>query len=338
MKKYSANGKGTGKLGGSVFVINHGVQIEREYNGEVSNPSTPAQVGQRARFKLASQVSAALENVIVIPRKGIQSPRNRFVQKNMPFFYGDSQGAQVTYENLQLTLGSIGIPAIQVERTNPNVLTLAMTMPVFKNVSYVAYSIFQKTDEGMLQYVDSVIQEANVDVPDALVDVHDPGGDLVIYAYGYRLKNAKAKAKYDNYRVASARDMATLIANRRLELSDVNFSGTRGTSLGAAETENVTPQAGEALLYLSTNFVGTINLYVDNQLVEEDASGVYSVRLGKVVKLVGIGNEIGGGRAGFDGWFNNGEQTPFSTSAEIEFTMDSMRDIIGRWHPWNGLE
>ena len=338
MKKYSANGKGTGKLGGSVFVINHGVQIEREYNGEVSNPSTPAQVSQRSRFKLASQVSAALENVIVIPRKGIQSPRNRFVQKNMPFFYGDSQGAQVTYENLQLTLGSIGIPAIQVERVESNKLTLAMTKPVFKNVSYVAYSIFQKTDEGMLQYIDSVIQEANVDVPDALVNVDDPGGDLVIYAYGYRLKNAKAKAKYDNYRIANAADMATLIANRRLEMSDVNFSGTRGTSLGAAETGNIVPADGEALLYLSTNFVGTISLYVENELVTEDASGVFNIRLGKRVRLVGLGNEIGDGRAGFDGWFNNGEQTPFSTDAQIEFVFDSMRDIIGRWHPWSGLE
>lgn len=338
MKKYSANGKGTGKLGGSVFVINHGVQIEREYNGVVSNPSTPAQVSQRARFKLASQVSAALENVIVIPRKGIQSPRNRFVQKNMSFFYGDSQGAQVTYENLQLTLGSIGLPAIDVNRIDPKKLVLNMRKPVFKNVSYVAYSIFQKTDEGMLQYIDSVIQEANVDVPDALVEIDDPGGDLVIYAYGYRLKNAKAKAKYDNYKVASALDMATLIANRRLEMSDVNFSGTRGTSLGAADIGNVVPEDGAALLYLSTNFLGTISLYVENELVTANANGVYAVTLGQQVRLVGLGEEIGDGRAGFDGWFNNGEQTPFSTASEVSFTMTSMRDIIGRWHPWNGLE
>lgn len=338
MKKYSANGKGTGKLGGSVFVINHGVQIEREYNGEVSNPSTPAQVGQRARFKLASQVSAALENVIVIPRKGIQSPRNRFVQKNMPFFYGDAEGAQVTYENLQLTLGAVGIPGIKVERIEANKMTLCLTSPVLKNVAYVAYSIFRKTDEEMLQYVDSVIQEVNVDVPDAFVEVDDPGGALVIYAYGYRLKNAKAKAKYDNYRVANARDMATLIANRRLEMSDVYFSGTRGTSLSSTDNGNVVAADNEALLYLSTNFNGTINLYLENQLVVQDASGVYNVQIGKQVKLVGIGNEIGGGRAGFDGWFNNGEQTPFSTDAELQFTMDSMRDIIGRWHPWSGLE
>lgn len=339
MKRYSANGKGSGKLGGSVYVINHGVQIEREYNGEVSNPNTPAQVGQRARFKLASQVSAALENVIVIPRKGIQSPRNRFVKRNMPFFYGGVEGAQVTYENLQLTLGSNGIPAIHVERTQGGELELELTEPVQMAVSYVAYCVFRKTDEGLLQLVASEIVKVDEDNVDADVTIADPGGDLVIYAYGYRMKTAKAKANYDNYRVSNATDMAKLIANRRLELSDVYFTATRGTSIADRESTNPQPGTDDVMLYLNTNGLGTIGLEVDGEAVAEVESGAFSVRKGSVVELTAKPAQLAGGDfAGFDGWFNNGEQTPFSMQTPYQFTITSMRDIIARWHPWGGLE
>ena len=57
MKIYSLDGKGSGKVGGSVYYVNRGVQVRREYTAAVTNPSTDAQVGQRSRFKLASQVS-----------------------------------------------------------------------------------------------------------------------------------------------------------------------------------------------------------------------------------------------------------------------------------------
>ena len=339
MKRYSANGKGSGKLGGSVYVINHGVQIEREYNGSVSNPSTNAQVAQRSRFKLASQVSAALENVIVIPRKGIQSPRNRFVKRNMPFFYGGVDGAQVTYENLQLTLGSTGIPAISVSRVQGDNLNLHLVAPVHESVSYVAYCVFRKTDEELLQLVASEIVEVNQDNTDADITIADPDGNLIVYAYGYRIKNAKAKAKYDNYKVSSATDVATLIANRRIELSDVYFSGTRGTSLAAGETESVIPDSGNVLLYLTGSVLGKIKLEVGDVVISQDASGVYEVTKGAHVKLTEIPNQLSSSNyAGFDGWFNNGEQTPFSYQAVIEFDINGMRDIVARWHPWSGLE
>lgn len=339
MKRYSANGKGSGKLGGSVYVINHGVQIEREYNGSVSNPSTSAQVGQRARFKLASQVSAALENVIVIPRKGIQSPRNRFVKRNMQFFYGGVEGAQVTYENLQLTLGSNGLPSIGLVRNNTQELEMTLTAPVVNSVSYVAYSVFQKTDEGLLQLMASEIVEINEDNVNGDVTISDPGGDLVVYAYGYRMKNAKAKAKYDNYRVSNATDMAKLIANRRIELSDVYFSATRGTSIADRESTNPQPGTDDVMLYLNTNGLGTIGLEVDGEPVAEVESGAFSVRKGSVVELTAKPALLPGGDfAGFDGWFNNGEQTPFSMANTYQFSATAMRDIVARWHPWSGLE
>ena len=339
MKVTSYRSKGSGKVGSSVYVINHGVLIEREYNSEVSNPNTPAQVGQRARFKLASQVSAALENVIVIPRKGIQSPRNRFVKRNMPFFYGGVEGAQVTYENLQLTLGSNGLPSIGLVRNNSGELEMTLTSPVVNSVSYVAYSVFRKTDEGLLQLMASEIVKIDEDNVNGDVTISDPGGDLVVYAYGYRMKTAKAKANYDNYRVSNATDMAKLIANRRIELSDVYFTATRGTSIADRESTNPQPGVDDVMLYLNTNGLGTIGLKVDGEDVAEVESGAFSVRKGSVVELTAKPAQLAGGDfAGFDGWFNNGEQTPFSMQTPYQFTITSMRDIIARWHPWGGLE
>lgn len=339
MKVTSYRSKGSGKVGSSVFVINHGVLIEREYNSEVSNPSTPAQVGQRARFKLASQVSAALENVIAIPRKGILSPRNRFVKRNMQFFYGGVDGAQVTYENLQLTLGSNGLPSIGLVRNNSGELEMTLTSPVVKSVSHVAYSVFRKTDEELLQLVASEIVDVNEDNVNGDVTIADPGGDLVVYAYGYRIKNAKAKAKYDNYRVSSATDMAKLIANRRIELSDVYFSATRGTSIADGDNDNPQPGPNNVMLYLSNNFLGKIKLEQNSEVISEDYTGAFVATKGAHIKLTQIPKELAGGDfAGFDGWFNNGEQTPFSMQTSIEFDITSMRDIVALWHPWGGLE
>ena len=257
----------------------------------------------------------------------------------MPFFYGGVDGAQVTYENLQLTLGSNGIPAIYVGRTQGGELELELMEPVNMSVSHVAYCIFRKTDEELLQLVASEIVPVNEDNVDGNIIINDPGGDLVIYAYGYRIKNAKAKAKYDNYHVSNAADMATLIANRRLELSDVYFSATRGTSIKVGESNNPTPDSGEVMLYLSNNFLGKIKLEQNSEVISEDYTGAFVATKGAHIKLTQIPKELAGGDfAGFDGWFNNGEQTPFSMQTSIEFDITSMRDIVALWHPWGGLE
>lgn len=83
MKQYSIIGKSTGRMGAAVFSVRKGVQIVRERPISVFNPSTPAQVAQRAKMKLASQASGVLESVIQPFTKaavGLQSARNVFVK------------------------------------------------------------------------------------------------------------------------------------------------------------------------------------------------------------------------------------------------------------------
>lgn len=334
MKLYSHNGKGTGKLGGSVYVINHGVQIEREYNGTISNPSTMPQVAQRSRFKLASQVSAALAPVIAIPRKGIQSPRNRFVKRNIGYFYGGPDGAQVTYENLQLTNGCIGLPSFFAAREVTDELRLAMDESVLASCDHVIYNVFKKTSEDQLELKKSVVVAVEEDNAEAIIDIDDIQGNLVIYAYGIRLKNARARATYGNYQVQTGVDFAKLIANRTIEMSDVQFTQTRGTSIGQGDQYSPQPGTGEVLFYFSTNGWGSIRVKIgtDNDIIITD--GYVPVPLGAVVNLTAVA-ESG---HGFRGWYNNGEQTPFATTTQLSIVAQEMRDLVARWNEWEGLE
>ena len=63
-KNTSLFGKVSGKIGAVVFSTSGGQTISREYNPHVSNPNTQAQIDQRARMKLMSQLSAALNQRI----------------------------------------------------------------------------------------------------------------------------------------------------------------------------------------------------------------------------------------------------------------------------------
>lgn len=334
MKLFSHNGKGTGKLGGSVYVINHGVQIEREYNGVISNPSTAPQVSQRSRFKLASQVSAALAPVIAIPRKGIQSPRNLFVKRNIGYFYGGPDGAQVTYENLQITQGCIGLPGFRAARELEGKITLSMQDSVLASCDHVIYSMFKKTSEDQLQLMNSVVVPIDNTNAEAIIDIDDVAGNLVFYAYGIRLKNSRARATYGNYQVQTGVDFAKLIANRTIEMSDVQFTQTRGTSLGQGDEESVTPGEDEVIIYVGTNGDGHVNAKINNGEEVPVENGFIRVNIGDLVTL----KEIAGDGYYFRGWYNNGEQTPFATTTQISFEASVMRDIIALWNKTGGLE
>lgn len=334
MKLYPIDGKGTGKLGGSVYVLNHGVQVKRVYSGTISNPSTDDQVSQRSRFKLASQVSAALAPVIVIPRKGLQSPRNLFTKKNMGFFYGTPQGAQVTYENLQITPGCTSLPRLVIARNGQNTISYGLAESVVGAVDHVVYSVYKKMDDESLILMESVVVDVTADNDGAAVERTDPQGNLVVYAYGIREKNARAHAIYGNYQIESGQDIAKLVANRTIEMDNFQFTQTRGSSIGASDSENPTPDPGSSLLYLSYPMGAQIYVQIGAQAEQLVSTGYVNVPDGSQVRLraASMDGYI------FEGWYNNGEQLPFSTSASATFTMQGMRDVLARYVSTGGLE
>lgn len=344
MKLDSINGKGSGKSGSKVYYVNHGQQIEREYTSSVSNPSTEAQVGQRARFKLASQVSAAIEPVLVIPRKGMQSPRNIFVKKNMGYFYANDDGAQVTFENLQITPGSSFLPACQLSFNSLVGYGFQVKRNQCPNVSRVVFCFFVKGDDGQIYFAMSRVDE-NDEMSEQTgiiggiiqADQLPRDKDIIMLAYGIYDNDKKATALYESYNVQSGVDIATLVAYRRLPADRFTFTQTRGCTLYRGEENSPSPGPQEAMLYIVCAGYGSVGVVINNETRQDITNGSISVRLGDTVQLTANPFE----NYYFRGWAKNGSQQPFSTQDVYTFTMEGLTDIVAQFrptYPGGGLE
>jgi len=228
MKLAGISGKGRGRLGSMVFSASAGEQIVRQYQPNVSNPNTAAQVNQRAKFKLMAQVAAAVSGEIIIPRNGLQSPRNLFQKKNFGLLTTDGDTATLQYEGLQFTAGNVAIPAVAATRAAGGI---NVALSAAANVSRVVYLAYRKSAQGALQFASSTIVDAagdNNTFPATLAAID---GEAVIYAYGMRDLSASATAKYGDYSVTDGTALATLVLSRTLSSSDYQFTRTSGTTL-----------------------------------------------------------------------------------------------------------
>lgn len=307
----SVFGKITGKIGNVVLSSTGGEVIAREYNPNVSNPSTTAQVDQRAKMKLMSQVAAALAPVIVIPKEGLKSSRNLFIKKNFSSVYASGGVAQVTYENLQLTNGNAGLPAINVSRNAETGISVNLEERANGAINRVVYILYKKTSESTLQYVQSVIAETagdNGNFPATLVYTT---GDIVVFAYGMKDLSGKASAKYSDYSVENGLDIAKLSMERKLSLKDFQFTQTRGTTLFADESQSVVVPDGKARVFVTPLGPGTVT-----------GAGVFD--LNTQVSVSATPNE---GKV-FSGWRLNGGNSYVSTEQVYGFVLQGQTDLV----------
>lgn len=328
MKLSSILGQGRGKLGAAVFSSTNGQQVVRQYQPNVKNPNTVAQTMQRARFKLMTQIASSMAPVIAIPKSGAVTSRNMFVKKNMPLVIGTEDGAQLVYENLQLTSGTRALPGIYVER-EAGKLKIGLLQAPTGNISRVAYCAFAKDSEGQLSYEWSIVSstpgaKGTFDVEtDDIVSL-----DVVFYAYGMIDTNASAKALFENYHVDSATDLAKLIATRKLSLSDFALTKTRGTTLKAGESQNVVVPAGSYGLYVNATAGGSVNVEVNDVSradVTSESSYSGAFEAGSVVILDANANE--GYR--FDGFYDQNTGTKFDWSGSMQtFSLNKKYDIL----------
>lgn len=320
-------GKTTGKIGSIVFATSGGETIAREYNPHVANPSTTAQVNQRARMKLMSQLSSALSSVIAMTKDGLVSKRNKFVKKNFGASYALNGTAQISYENVQLTEGSIGLPQIMTLFDDTGGLMhplIALAAPPAQNISRVVYCIFEKTQESRLALVSSTIvtTPAVAGLPFSFEPVGlswTQAGDnphftkeYVIYAYGMADTSEKATARYGNLNVQSASDIATLVANRTISFEDYQFTQTRGTTVGQGSGGDTPTPAGQARVFVTAlGSGGTV-------------SGGGTFAIGSPVTVVATPNS----GYTFVKWVYNGTELTASTSASYTFTLNQQIDLV----------
>lgn len=320
-KQTSLFGKISGKLGAVVFATSGGETISREYNPNVSNPSTQAQVDQRARLKLMSQLSASLAPVLAMQKDGLVSARNQFVKKNFAASSAIAGAAQITYENLQLTNGNAGLPAITATRAQESGVSIELAEDARAAVSRVVYIMYRKTSEQTLQLVQSVVVEAagaNGTFPASMLYTE---GDIVLFAYGMKDLNANATANYGNMQVADAVDVARLVATRKVDSSSYQFTQTRGATMYAGENEISAVPEGSARVFVTATAGGSVS-----------GGGVYVI--GQNATVVATPN------AGyvFQGWSRNGSVEVLSTDASYTFEVEEQTDLVASFAPRVGGE
>ncbi len=310
-KQTSLFGKISGKIGSVVFSTSGGKTISREYNPHVSNPSTQAQVNQRARLKLMSQLSASLAPVIAIPKQGLVSSRNAFTKLNFGASYANNGTAQITYENVQLTNGNAGLPSIVATRAQGSGVTIQLAEDASNAVNRVVYIMYRKTSEQTLQLVQSIIVESAGTSGTFAGSMIYTEGDLVFYAYGMKDLNSNASAAYGNMAVANAVDVARLVATRKVDNSSYQFTQTRGATMFADENEIADVPEGSARVFVAAFPGGTVR-----------GGGIYVI--GQNATVVATPNS--GYR--FLGWRVNGTAEIISRDASYTFEVEGMTDLV----------
>lgn len=211
MKQFGFTGKGTGRLGSSVFAISGGAQIVRQYNPIVANPSTDAQVAQRSKLKLMSQIAASLAATIAIPRNGLQSGRNIFTKNNIALVTYADNTAQVTPENLKVTNGAQDIPVASWDAGD---LEINFAGLFSSNVKRVVINYYTANADGSLSYAGG----KNLPIVDGTPSGSSSislvnGSTYVVYIYGLCSDDEGANANYGNYAL-DASQIAKLISSQ----------------------------------------------------------------------------------------------------------------------------
>lgn len=318
-KTTSMWGKTTGKVGGLVYATAGGEQIVREYNPNVANPSTQAQVDQRARMKLMSQLSAALSPVLAMTKDGLVSKRNKFTKLNFPASYALNGTAQITYENVQITEGNTALPALVAQgeiSADLMTLTIGFSVAPSATISRIVYCLFKKSNEGKLEYIDSqIVSNRSAGAPyvyfrGSFVDL--AVAEYVVFAYGMSDTSERATATYGNLNVVTASDLARLVATRAISFSDYQFTQTRAITIASDGTAVQPEQAGNVRVYVTALGNGG------------SVSGGGSFAPGTSVTVVATP------ASGYDfvRWVYNGTSTTASTSASYTFEVQQQTDLV----------
>lgn len=318
-KVTSLYGKTTGKIGSIVFATSGGQSIAREYNPHVANPNTQAQVNQRARMKLMSQLSAALSPVLVMQKQGLVSKRNKFVQKNFDACYALNGTAQITYENVQITEGNTALPAITAAgAVSQGVLAFqaGLSAEPSTTINRVVYCLFKKTNEGKLEYLNSQIITTRHETEAEAYFVASFTGlaaaEYVVFAYGMSDTSERASAEYGNLNVVTASDLARLVATRSISYQDYQFTQTRAITIASDGTAVQPETSGNLRVYVTAlGQGGTVT-----------GGGSYAPGTSVTVQATAASGYV------FRNWIKNGTSQVVSTANPYTFTVQEQTDLV----------
>lgn len=243
MKLQGMAGKGSGKLGSQVYAISGGEQIVRQYNPSVTNPSTEGQVETRSKFKLLSQLGAALSGVIAIKREGLVSGRNQFMKINKENAVYTDKDASINLNHVQITKSNRGIANFNADRTGGGSISVSFGERMDANFDRAVYAGFIKGDDGSLTQFGSIVVDQAGAGGDFPAELPYTDKSVVIYAYGIKVTSEHAMTAFGNMICPSAEQVAKLVTTSSDVAAGTAITKTKGltmlegTDIGSSEDD-----------------------------------------------------------------------------------------------------
>ena len=315
MKIYSILGKMQGKIGNIVVSSVNGQVVGREYNPNVANPNTALQQNTRSRFKLASQLSAAMAPVIAIRKEGNKSARNIFVKENFDSINYSLGAASINLNIVQLTKSQTAFAGFNADRSLGNVINVELNADSSALLTRVVYIGYKKLSDGALQLFDSRI----CDVPGEdgkFADVlRYDDGDVVLYAYGMKDLDAGITSKFGNMIAPNAENAASLLVSNTENMQSVQLTKTAGLTMMAGEDTGDSDAAEYVTIAVTSSGNGS-------------AAGGGRYQAGQVVTLRATPTD----EATFEGWhLGSPAGTRISTANPYTFTAESDITICAKF-------
>lgn len=314
MKQISPLSKGSGKLGATVFAVNSGVQIAREYQPKVANPNTEAQQDTRARFKLMSQLSAVMAPVIAIKKDGLKTARNQFQSINFDIVEYQNENASINLNLVQLTKSNRSFAGFSADRSGGTAIAVELLASMAETADRIVYIAYEKQADGSLSLLGSKVCStpgADGKFADSLPYSEEA---VVLYAYAIKDTNESVTAKFGNLIAPSAEKVAKLLVSSSENMNAVNLTKTAGLTMGVGVT---TGDSNSSMLDLVT-----VTMTPDQHAT---LTGGGSYPKGTLVTIEA--KNVAANYA-FAGWQINGESAgfmnPYTFTAEEDVTVVAM--------------
>lgn len=221
MKLQGFVGKGSGKFGASVWTVRKGVQVVREYTDKVTNPNTPAQVGQRAKFKLLSQLGAVVagEGMFFRNLNPGESMRNAFMRANMPAVTLSPTGdvALLNVDAVVLTDGHTTAPSATFNRLT-GALSVDVSAEGMSDIVGIGYAVITLPEVGRVIGYSARVEKAE-SATAITATIFTPSSLMIktnVLVWGYRFADAAARARYEAIAASETADVVALEFNRML--------------------------------------------------------------------------------------------------------------------------
>lgn len=235
MKIYSILGKMKGKIGNIVVSSVNGQVVGREYNPNVANPNTQMQQNTRSKFKLASQLSAAMAPVIAIRKDGPKSARNQFVKQNFDTINYNTGVASINLNQVQLTKSNTPFAGFNADRSAGVYIYVELNADSAAALTRVVYIEYVKTSDGALQLFDSVIASIPGDDGKFPAQLAYTDAEVLLYAYGIKDLDSGITTKFGDMTAPNAEQVAQLLVASTENMASVQLTKTAGLTMAVGE-------------------------------------------------------------------------------------------------------